>query len=81
MQGTICGLFHITILSTSTMNESINWAELKQRRRELAGSPDEQVIEQHMENWRRRLLRKEPDWEATLDQELVDLLHKIQTAL
>ncbi|GEM_PF-2802990 len=63
------------------MNESINWAELKQRRRELAGSPDEQVIEQHMENWRRRLLRKEPDWEATLDQELVDLLHKIQTAL
>jgi len=81
MQGTIYGLFHITILSTSTMNESINWAELKQRRRELAGSPDEQVIEQHMENWRRRLLRKEPDWEATLDQELVDLLHKIQTAL
>lgn len=63
------------------MNESINWAELKQRRRELAGSPDEQLIEQHMENWRRRLLRKEPDWEATLDRELVDLLHKIQTAL
>ena len=81
MQGTICVLFHITILSTSTMNESIDWAQLKQRRRELAGSPDEHLIEQHMENWRRRLLRKEPDWEATLDRELVDLLHKIQTAL
>ena len=81
MQGTIWAVSHITTLSTSKMNESIDWAELKQRRRELAGSPDEQVIEQHMENWRRRLLRKEPDWEATLDRELVDLLHKIQTAL
>ncbi|MFT7464079.1 MAG: hypothetical protein ACI9EF_002428 [Pseudohongiellaceae bacterium] len=77
----IWALIHITILSLKTMTESIDWAELKQRRHELSGRPDEQQVETHIENWRRRLLRKEASWEETLDRELLDLLHRIQTAL
>lgn len=69
------------ILSLNTMDNHIDWAELKRRRQQMAGSPDEQLVERHMESWRRRLLRKEPDWEDTLDRELVELLHRIQTAL
>jgi len=67
-------------LSPSTMTDTIDWAELKLKRQILAGLPDEQIMDQHMENWRLRLLRKESEWEQILDQELLDLLQRMQTA-
>jgi hypothetical protein len=63
------------------MNDPIDWAALKGKREKLAGCPDEQLVEHHIENWHRRLQLKEPQWEETLDLELLDLLQKMQTAL
>ncbi len=62
------------------MTDWIDWSRLKAVRAQMLGEADEATVARRVEEWRRRLLRKEPSWEAQLDEELVDLLYRIQTA-
>ena len=60
--------------------KTLNWSKLQQYRRQMAGEPDDELIDRQIALWRDRLSNDSEFTEAALDRELVKLLEKIHHA-
>ena len=62
------------------MTSHLDWLQLLEQRRRLAGEPDEATLERHQAHWRHALERPENLTDEDLDEEMVKLLELIHLA-